>query len=124
MSSAAAPRSARNCRSVASSAASGMLLMSPMSMCVERDSRKRVVAEIDEPLDQGERVVELLAGLQPSRDAKGHERTGPAAEILPRERVTDIVRESGVVHPLHARIGAQKFRHPPAVLDVAIDAQR
>src|SRR2546427_7529721 len=44
MSSAAAWSSARNWRSVAFRAASGMLLMSPMSMHVGWDSRNRVVA--------------------------------------------------------------------------------
>ena len=52
------------------------------------------VAQVDEPLDQRERVVEPLAGLESARDAEGQQRAGPAAEILPRERVTGVVRRT------------------------------
>ena len=59
------------------------------------------VTQIDETLEQLERVVELLAGLEPSLDPEGDQRAGPAAEIFLRERVIGAVRESRVVDPLN-----------------------
>ena len=35
-----------------------------------------------------------------------------------------VVRESGVIHPLHPRVSAQELGHPPAVLDVTVDPDR
>ena len=45
------------------------------------------VANVDQPLEQFERIVEPLAGLEPSSHAEGQQRTRPAAQILLRQRV-------------------------------------
>src|SRR5260370_11225938 len=62
------------------------------------------VAQVDEPLDQLERVVERLAGLEPSLDPEGHQRAGTAAEIFLGERMIGTVRESRIVDPLNPAI--------------------
>ena len=62
------------------------------------------VAHIDEPLDQLERVVELLAGLEAALDPEGQQRAGAPAEIFLRERVIGAVREARIVDPLDAAI--------------------
>src|SRR5712691_7734331 len=81
------------------------------------------VAQIDESLDQRERVVEFLAALESSLDPKGDERTGTAAKILSREPMKGVLRESGVVDPFHSRILPQIVRYASAVLHMALDPQ-
>src|SRR5437867_9705656 len=51
------------------------------------------ITDIHEPLDQLESVIELLAGLEPSLDPKGHQRAAAAAEIFLREGVIRTFRE-------------------------------
>ena len=82
------------------------------------------VAEIDQPLEQLQRVVKVLARVQPADDAERHQRARAAAEIFLRQRVIGIVGEAGVVDPGDARIVAQEFGDAARVLDVALDAQR
>ena len=82
------------------------------------------VADIDQPLEQLQRVVERLAGFEPAGDAEGQQRAGAAAEIFLRQRVIGIVGEAGVVDPVDARIVAQEFGDAARVLDVTLDAQR
>ena len=79
---------------------------------------------IDEPLDQLERVVEPLAGLEAALDAEGQQRAGAAAEIFLRQRVVGIVGKARIIDPVDARIVAQEFGDPPRILDMALDAQR
>ena len=81
------------------------------------------VADIDQPREQLERIVEPLAGLEPSRHAEGQQRTRPAAQILLRQRVIGAVREAGVVDPSDAVV-AQKPCDLLGILDVALDPQR
>ena len=52
------------------------------------------VADIHQPLDQLERVVEALAGFEAAVDAEGHQRAGAPAEIFLRQRVIGAVGES------------------------------
>ena len=82
------------------------------------------VAHIDQPLDQLERVVETLAGLEPALDAESQQRAGAAAEIFLRQRVIGVVGKARVIDPGDAGIGAQKFGDAARVLDMALDAQR
>ena len=81
------------------------------------------VPHVHEPLDQLERVVELLASLQPSLDPEGHQRAGPAAQIFLGERVIGTLRESRVVDPLDPAIRAQEFGYASAVLHMTLDPQ-
>src|ERR1019366_6807515 len=82
------------------------------------------VADIDQPLEQFECVVELFTGLQAADDTEGQQRTGVAAKVLLGERVVRIVWETRVGDPLDPRVLAQKLGYPLAILDVALDAQR
>ena len=45
------------------------------------------ITDIHEPLDQLERVIELLTGFESSLDPKRHQRAPVAAEIFLRERM-------------------------------------
>src|SRR5438105_2939320 len=66
-----------------------------LAMC----SRGRVtcqrlyVTQIDEPLDELERVVEVLGGLKPSLDPKGNQSAGLAGKVFLGERIIGAVRE-------------------------------
>ena len=82
------------------------------------------VADIDQPLEQFERVVERLAGFEPAVDAEGQQRAGAAAEIFLRQSVIRVVGEAGVIDPGDARIVAQKFGDAARILDMTLDAQR
>jgi|HubBroStandDraft_4_1064222.scaffolds.fasta_scaffold250821_2 hypothetical protein len=82
------------------------------------------VANIDQPLDETERVVEPLAGIEPSFYAERQQRGGAAAQIAPRERVVWTVAKSSVVDPGDARIIAQEVRDLASILDVPFDPQR
>ena len=77
-----------------------------------------------EALEQLERVVELLAGLEPSLDPEGHQGAGPAPEIFLRKRVIGAVREPRVVDPLHPAIAAQKLGDASRVRHMPLDPQR
>src|SRR5262249_4190721 len=81
------------------------------------------VTQIDQTLEKPERVVELLAGLKPSLDPKGHQRAGPAAEIFLRERMIRAFRKSRVVDPRNPAMVAQKFGYASAIPHVALDPQ-
>jgi hypothetical protein len=67
------------------------------------------VAHVDQPLEQLQRVVELLAGLEPASDAEGDERAGAAAEIFLRQRVIGAVREAGIIDPRDPPVPTQEF---------------
>ena len=82
------------------------------------------VAEVDQPLDQLQRVVEPLAGLEAAGDAEGQQRAGAAAEIFLRQRMIGIVGEAGIIDPGDARIVAQEFGDAARILDMALDPQR
>src|SRR5882724_1400519 len=81
------------------------------------------VAHVDEPLDEPQRVVELLAGLEPSLDPEGHERAGAAAEVALGERVVGTLREARVVDPVDPAIAVQEFGDAPGIFHVALDPQ-
>src|SRR5438105_3970513 len=66
------------------------------------------VAHVDESLDELERVVQLLAGLEPAADAERHQRAGAPAEIFLRKLVIGAVGEAGIVDPFHPRIVAKE----------------
>src|SRR5271163_2130458 len=76
-------------------------------------SQRLGVAHIDQPLEQAERVVKLLAALKPAGNAEGQQRTGMAPEIFVRQFVIGIVGKAGVIDPRHARILAQEFGDAP-----------
>jgi hypothetical protein len=73
-------------------------------------ARERLgITNIDKAGDQAKRVIEHLARLDPSFNAKGEERWRFASQILERECPVGIALESGVIDPGHARIGGKKF---------------
>ena len=67
------------------------------------------IAEIDQTLDQLERIVEFCRGSIAAAHAEGHQRAGAAAKIFLRERVIGVVRKAGVVDPLDRWIAAQEL---------------
>src|ERR1700730_7859565 len=82
------------------------------------------IADIDEPRDQLQRVVEGLAGLHAALDAEGEPRRGVAVEIFLDQRIVGAVGETGVIDPVDTRIAAQEFGDLACVLDMPLDAQR
>ena len=82
------------------------------------------VADVDQPLEQFQRVVETLAGFEPSGHAKSQQRTRPAAEVFLRQRMIGAVVKPGVVHPSDAAVAAQKLRNILGIFDVPLDPQR
>src|SRR5581483_10099754 len=82
------------------------------------------IADIDEPCDQLQRVVESLAGFQAALDSEGKKRGSPAIEIFRDQRTVWAVAEARVVDPIDARIIAEEFSDLSGVLDVAFDAER
>ena len=82
------------------------------------------VADIDQPLDQLQRVIEMLARFEAAFDAKGQQRRHPAAQIFLRQRVIGAFGKAGILHPGDAGIAAQEFGHGAGILDMALDPQR
>ena len=82
------------------------------------------VAHIDQPLEQFERVVERLSGIEPADNAEGEQRGGAATEIFLRQRVIGIVGKARIVDPGYTRVGAQEFGDAAAILHMALDTQR
>ena len=82
------------------------------------------VSDVDQPLEQFQRVVEPLAGLEPSRHAEGQQRTRAAAQVLLRQRVIGAVVEARVVDPSDAAVVAQKPCDLLGIFDVPLDPQR
>ena len=70
------------------------------------------VADVDQPLDQPQRVVEALRRLEPALDAEGQQRGGASAEIFLRQREIGAVGQAGVIDPGDARVGAAAIRRP------------
>jgi len=90
-----------------------------------RVTRKRLrVADVDEPRDQLQRIVEGLAGLKTALDAEGEQRRGVAVEIFLDQRVVRALGKAGIVDPFDARVTAQEVGDLAGVLDMALDAER
>ena len=81
------------------------------------------VAQIHQPLEQLERVVEANAGRQAAAHIESQQRTGSSPQVFLDQPVVGAIRESRVVHGLYPRVGAQEFGHLAAVLDVAVDSK-
>ncbi len=82
------------------------------------------VADIEQALEQPERVMETLARLETAFDAEGEERGPASAQIFLRQRVVGIVHMAGIAAPFDARMRPQERCDPRRVLDVALHAQR
>src|SRR5215831_14331585 len=74
------------------------------------------IAQIHEPLDEFQRIIEFLRGLEASLDFAGHQRASFAAKIFLRERIVTALRESCVVDPRHSGMAPQKLSDAPAIL--------
>src|SRR5882672_4858701 len=81
------------------------------------------IAEIDQSLDQFQRIVEFSPALEATTNSEGEQRACPAAKILRRERVIGIFRKTDVVHPGYSRVIAQEIRYPLRVFDMAVDPE-
>ena len=81
------------------------------------------VADIDEPLDQLQRVVEPLAGLEAALTPKVRSEQARPPRYFRASAVIGAVGEAGIIDPLDARVVAQEFGHPPGILDMALDPQ-
>ena len=79
------------------------------------------VANIDQPREKFERVVESLTGLEPADDPESQQRTAATSKIFLRERVVRAVRKTSVSDPLDSWVLAQKFGDPLTVFDMALD---
>src|SRR3984957_65091 len=57
------------------------------------------VAHIDQPLEQLERIVKRLAGIEAAGDAEREQRRGAPVQILLRQRMIGIVGKARIIHP-------------------------
>jgi hypothetical protein len=78
------------------------------------------VTHIDQPLEQFQRVVERLSGIEAAGNAESQKRAGSPVQIFLRQRVIGIVGETGIVDPCDSRIAAQEFGDAACVRDVTI----
>src|SRR5437667_10694992 len=79
------------------------------------------IAEINQSLDQFQRIVEFSPALEATTNSESEQRACPPAKILCRERVIGILRKTDVVHPGHSRVIAQEFRHALRVFHMPVD---
>src|SRR5215472_8318072 len=79
------------------------------------------IAQVDEPLDEFERIVEFLGGYEASLDPESHQRTGAAAQIFLCKSIVKAVWEARVVDPIDSGMPAQEFGDGFAVFRVALD---
>ena len=82
------------------------------------------IAQVDQPLDQLQRVVEFGRGLVSATNSEGHQRAGAAAKIFSGKRVIAVVLEPDVVDPLDPIVVAQEFSHAAPIFNMTIDSQR
>src|SRR5690349_196892 len=86
-------------------------------------SQRLGIAKIDQPLDQLQSIVELLARFEASLDPKGYNRASATREILLGEAVVRRIRESGVIHPIYSAILQQELRNTAPVDHMTFHAQ-
>src|SRR5581483_6686540 len=82
------------------------------------------ITQVDQTLDQIQRVIKGLGGFEAPFDSEGHQRAGMAGQVLSGERIMSAVSEARVVYPLDPGILAQKLRYFFSVLDVTLDPKR
>ena len=82
------------------------------------------VAQVHQPGNELERIVEADGGCVAPLDAQCQQRAALPAQVLLRQCMVRTVGKAGVLDPGHARVAAQEFGHFAAVLHVALDAQR
>ena len=82
------------------------------------------VADIDEALDQLQRVVTGAARVEAALDAERQKRGRLAVQIFARHRIMRAVFEPGVVYPGDPRIPAQEFRNLSRIFHMPLDSQR
>src|SRR6185437_9394855 len=82
------------------------------------------VADIDDALDELQRIVEALGRRMAAADAESEQRRRPPAEIFVGERVIAMILEARIFDPGDARVLAQREGDAPRVGDMALDAQR
>src|ERR1700716_1011725 len=80
------------------------------------------IADIDQPRDQLQRVIEGLAGLKPALDAECEQGRSVAIKVFLHQRVIGAVGKAGIIDPRDARIAAQEVRDLARVLDMPFDA--
>src|SRR3974390_1838345 len=80
------------------------------------------IAEIDQPFEERERIVESRARVV-AANREGQQRTGAATEILLHQRIVWIFREADVADRVYALIGSQEFCNEPRILHVPLDSQ-
>ncbi len=70
------------------------------------------IAQIDQPLDQLQSVVEFDCGIVAALDADGHQRACAAAKIFLRQRMVGAVGKAGVIDPLDPGVVRAETRLP------------
>src|ERR1700722_1854106 len=88
-------------------------------------TRKRFrIAQVDQPLDQLQRVVEFGRGLVSASNSEGHQRAGAASKVFSGKLVIAVILEPDVVDPLDPIVVAQEFSHAAPIFNMTIDSQR
>ena len=81
------------------------------------------VADVHQPLEELERVVELHARLEATLHPKREDAGGAAAHVALREIVVAVSRQAGVAHPFHLGVILEVLRGRQGVVAVALHAQ-
>src|SRR5579871_4311983 len=82
------------------------------------------IADIDEPLEQFQRIVEALARFEAACHAESKERCATAAEIFLCQRVVRIIGKAEILYPLDARMTRKKFGNAIGIVEMALHPQR
>jgi hypothetical protein len=88
------------------------------------DDERAGVADIGEMREQLHVRDQLDAGLVAALEAEGEHRTRALGQVLAREGVVAVARQSGIAHPGHLVVGAEPLRDRKRVVAVTLDAQR
>ena len=88
------------------------------------DDERARVADVGQVRAQLDAADERLARLAPALAAEGEHRARALGQVLLRERVVRVVRQAGVAHPAHARVGVEPLGDRLRVGDVRLHPQR
>src|SRR5579863_5402148 len=87
-------------------------------------TRERLgVAHIDHALKEPQRVETFRSRFESAFYTEGQKRAALITKIFLGHGIERIVGESRVVHPLHIRMNAEKFRNLFCIFDMALDTQ-
>ena len=82
------------------------------------------IADVDKPLEDLQRVIELHASLKAALDAECQQRRGTPAGVFLRQLIIGRIFQTRIAHPLDAAVPLQMPRHGQRVVGMPLHAQR